>query len=195
MTERERFLRRLQAGLRGLPRATVADIVGDYARHFDDAAARGRSEADAAAALGDPARLARELRAEAGLRRWEDERSLGAGLGVVVALLGFAALDLLVLLPVLLAAASVVLVVLLVALGVFIGGCAMLVASPFGLGTMIGLPPLPSAALSVAMIAGAVSATALCLLVIAGGVGLLARYARAHYRLLAPQAPLAEAAR
>ncbi|OYW97171.1 MAG: hypothetical protein B7Z12_22070, partial [Caulobacter vibrioides] len=32
----------------------------------------GRTEAEAAAALGDPDRLARELRADAGLRRWEE---------------------------------------------------------------------------------------------------------------------------
>ena len=68
---RQEFIARLKAGLAGLPLQAQADIVADYETHFTEGAAAGRSEADIAAALGDPERLARELRAEAGLKRWE----------------------------------------------------------------------------------------------------------------------------
>ena len=66
---RQDFIGRLRAGLTGLPEQVRADIVADYETHFSEGAAAGRSEADIAAALGDPERLARELRAEAGLKR------------------------------------------------------------------------------------------------------------------------------
>ena len=70
---RQEFLRRLRAGLVGLPTASANEIAADYETHFDDGIAAGRSEAEVAAALGDPDRLARELRAEAGAQRWHQE--------------------------------------------------------------------------------------------------------------------------
>ena len=56
---RQAFMARLLEGLRGLPPTIQADIVADYNNHFNEGAAAGRSEADVAAALGDPGRLAR----------------------------------------------------------------------------------------------------------------------------------------
>ncbi|HKU99815.1 MAG TPA: DUF1700 domain-containing protein, partial [Vineibacter sp.] len=67
---RAAFLASLRSGLSGLPAADIDDILADYASHFDEGLAAGRSEDDVAAALGDARQLARELRAEAGLRRW-----------------------------------------------------------------------------------------------------------------------------
>src|SRR6185437_8700175 len=98
---RQAFLARLREGLRGLPPSMIDDIVADYETHFAEGAAAGRSEEDVAAALGDPGRLARELRAEHGLKRWEAERSPSAGAGAVFAVLGLGAIDLLILLPIL----------------------------------------------------------------------------------------------
>ena len=74
MTKAE-FLDTLRRRLAGLPHAEIDELLGDYARHFDDGVAAGRSETEIAQALGDPMRLARELRAEAGLRRWEEART------------------------------------------------------------------------------------------------------------------------
>src|SRR6185503_1908871 len=74
MTKSE-FLDTLYRRLGGLPPSEIDDVMADYAQHFADGSAAGRSEAEIAAALGDPARLARELRAEMGLRRWEEERT------------------------------------------------------------------------------------------------------------------------
>src|SRR5260370_30659286 len=93
------FLTILQDGLGGLPAREVDDIVADYTAYFDEAHASGRSEEEVAAALGDPRRLARELRAEAGLRHWENHRSLGNTGAALLALGGLAAVDLLLLLP------------------------------------------------------------------------------------------------
>ncbi|GLS02914.1 hypothetical protein GCM10007860_00570 [Chitiniphilus shinanonensis] len=69
------FLQRLQAGLRGLPAAEIEDILSDYREYFQDALAAGRSEADTAAALGEPEQLARELRARRSVKDWQAQRS------------------------------------------------------------------------------------------------------------------------
>jgi len=105
--KRADFMAQLRAGLSGLHAADVDDILADYETHFADGAAHGRSEEEVCTALGDPARLAREMRAEVGFRRWENNRSAGnlAGVllaGVLLALLGLATLDLIFLFPVLL---------------------------------------------------------------------------------------------
>src|SRR5207344_2100507 len=71
------FLDTLRRRLAGLPQAEIDELVGDYATHFADGMAAGRSEAEIAEALGDPMRLARELRAEAGFRRWEEAPTPG----------------------------------------------------------------------------------------------------------------------
>ena len=97
---RQAFMARLMEGLRGLPPTVQADIVADYNNHFNEGVAAGRSEADVAAGLGDPGRLARELRAEAGLRRWEEHRSPAAGASAIFAVLGLGAIDILILLPI-----------------------------------------------------------------------------------------------
>ena len=72
---RQAFMARLREGLRGLPAQTQAEILADYETHFAEAGNAGRPEAEVADALGDPDRLARELRAEAGLKRWEEART------------------------------------------------------------------------------------------------------------------------
>ena len=47
---RELFLGRLRTGLAGLPPETISDYVSDYAAHFDEGVAAGRSEAATAPA-------------------------------------------------------------------------------------------------------------------------------------------------
>jgi uncharacterized membrane protein len=100
MNETE-FLDTLRRRLAGMPAGEVDDVIDDYRRHFADAAAAGRSAEDVAAALGDPMRLARELRAEAGIRRGEEARTPANFLAVVFGLIALIAVDFVFLLPVL----------------------------------------------------------------------------------------------
>jgi len=92
---RAEFMGRLRRGLVGMPTAAAAEIASDYEMHFEDGGAAGRTEAEVAAALGDPDRLARELRAEAGARRWDQEKNPSAAPGAVFAVLGLGAVGLL----------------------------------------------------------------------------------------------------
>src|ERR1700761_8866517 len=98
---RVNFMMQLRRGMAGLPPSEIEDIAFDYESYFTDGIADGRTEYEVAAALGDPTRLARELRAEVGFKRWEQDRSAGNFMGVVLALLGLATIDLVFLLPLL----------------------------------------------------------------------------------------------
>ncbi len=114
----EQFLNTLRRRLTGMNADEVEDVIEDYRGHFADGLAAGRSEAEIAAALGDPIRLARELRAEAGVRRWESNRTPSNFASALFGLLALIAIDFMFLLPVLaaifgMAVAAVVLVFLM----------------------------------------------------------------------------------
>jgi uncharacterized membrane protein len=180
---RQAFMARLREGLRGLPLPAQADIVADYENHFNEGQAAGRGEADVAAGLGDPGRLARELRAEAGLKRWEEERSASAGASAVFAVLGLGAIDILVLLPMLMSIGAVILGFGVAILAVFFAGGVVMAAGPF-----TGVPGGPFVAIlaGIGLMTGAASAGAVLAIVTIGLVNALVWYGRLHYRLLKP---------
>jgi hypothetical protein len=66
------FMAKLKEGLAGMPQPEIDAVVSDYEFHFAEAAAAGQTEEDVAARLGDPARLARELRGDTESRRSAD---------------------------------------------------------------------------------------------------------------------------
>jgi uncharacterized membrane protein len=181
------FLRILRDGLAGLPAEEIDDILTDYIAYFDEAHASGRSEEDVAAALGDPRRLARELRAETRLRRWENHRSLGNSATALLALGGLAAVDILFLLPLLFA---VTLAVLVIGLAIGIVGIAGIgaLASLFKTGYFASTGEMVlRAALGIGLIAASAGGEALLYLALNRAVKMLGRYARLHYRLLKPE--------
>ncbi len=181
---RAAFINRLRQGLSGLPQSYIDDVLADYEEHFAEGLANGRSEDDVAAALGDPARLARELRAEAGIRRWENERSAANFVGVVVALLGLATIDVVFIFP-----------FLCVMAGIFFG-CAIAFVALIGVGFFFmfsilpfwNLPDFGSTALrvlvGVGLVAGGVGGGALLIMALNFTATLLIKFARLHYRLL-----------
>src|SRR5476651_62151 len=124
MTKAE-FLDTLRRRLSGLPPAEIDELIADYATHFADGMAAGRSEADIAAALGDPMRLARELRAEAGFRRWETARTPANFFAVLFGFLALIAVDFVFLLPLLGGLALFALIAGIVVLALCIAGLAL----------------------------------------------------------------------
>jgi uncharacterized membrane protein len=180
---REAFIARLREGLRGLPPQAIADVVADYEAHFADGAEAGRSEAEVAEALGDPGRLARELRAEAGLKRWEEERSPSGAASAIFAVLGLGAIDLLILLPVLMAIGGTLFALAMAAIGGLFAGGALFAAGPFA-----GFPGGVWAAVlaGLGVMSGATALGAIVALITIGLVNLLVWYGRLHYRLLKP---------
>jgi uncharacterized membrane protein len=186
---RAMFLSELRMGLYGLPQSEIDDTVADYEAHFADGLAAGRSEAAIANALGDPARLARELRAEAGFKRWETERSPGSMVSAVIALLGLATLDLIFLIPFVCVVGAILLSMLVTAIALLFAGGAVWLLALFP-GVMISATSgmLGSgAALALAgfgLIAGGVGLGALTWLLLDVFVRGLVQYARLHFRLI-----------
>jgi uncharacterized membrane protein len=188
---RSTFLSQLRAGLTGLPQQDADEIVKDYDSHFADGAAEGRSEEEIAAALGDPARLAKELRAEFNLKRLERK---GGALNVVAALLalgGLATLDIFLLFPVALVVCALLLVV----------GLALLIVAAIGAieflsvswNAFAGTGDVLARMLGgIGLLAAATSGTAFLLIALGAAVRALGGYARLHYRLLRRTEPLGE---
>ena len=181
MDKRE-FLSRLERGLAGLDPSERADIVGDYEAHFAEALLAGREEPEVVEALGDPSRLAREIRAEAGIRRWERERSPASLAGAILALIGLAAVDVVLLLPLLFWMGIVFLVLAIVIVGALLAGLVLM-------SSLVGLHPLHiGGSLSrvlygIGFLSGGTGGAALLLLALEWLVRLIARFARLHYRV------------
>ena len=187
---RQAFMARLREGLRGLPPQAVADIISDYETHFTEGEAAGRSEADVAAALGDPGRLARELRAESSLSRWRDERTPSNAAGAIFAVLGLGAFDIIILLPILMAIGGVLFGFFIGAIGVFIASIACVFAGGVVMvaGPWSEFPGGTGASVlaGIGLMAGSASAFAVNALISIGLVNALVWYGRLHYRLLKP---------
>ncbi len=177
------FLTRLKRGLVGMPTSAAADILNDYEAHFDDGVEAGRSEAEVAEALGDPERLARELKAEAGIQRWRQEQNPSAAAGAVFAVLGLGAIDLIILLPILMGVIGTLFGVLVTAIALFFAGGVVMIAGPFagfpggGLAAFLG---------GLGLMATSVVTGALLAIVTIWLVNGLVWFARLHYRLLKP---------
>jgi len=180
---RQAFMARLREGLAGLPAQTVADIVADYDTHFADGVAAGRSEDDVAAALGDPGRLARELRAEIGLKAWEENRNPSGAAAAVFAVLGLGAIDILIMLPVLMGVGGAMFGIAVAVIAVFFAGGVVFAAGPF---TGIAGGPGVAILAGIGLMSGAASIGAILTICTIGLVNALVWYGRLHYRLLKP---------
>lgn len=183
------FLAELRMGLSGMPAQEIEETVADYDMHFSEGVAAGRSEAAIANALGDPARLAKELRAEAGFRRWESEKSPGSLVGAVVALLGLATLDLIFLVPFVSVVGAILIAMFASAVALaFAGGAVWLMALFPGMITVGPTGIFGSVAAlwlgGLGLIAAAVGLGALTWLLLDIVVRGLVNYARLHFRLL-----------
>lgn len=174
------FLDTLHRRLAGMPQAEIDEIIEDYAAHFADGVAAGRSEEEIARALGDPLRLARELRAEAGFRRWEKSRTPANFVAVLFGFVALVAVDFVFLLPFLAGLAFFTLVAGIVAMALCVAGLALLLHS---IG-FIGLHSLTRALRGLGFLGFGVGGGALLILLVEWVVRLLSKYARLHYTLL-----------
>ncbi|TPM38668.1 DUF1700 domain-containing protein [Mesorhizobium sp. B2-3-4] len=183
---RDAFLVSLRSSLAGMPPGEVAEIAADYAAHFDEAQASGRSEEEVAKALGDPARLGRELRAEAGLRRWEHDRGPGGVVAALLALTGLAAFDIVLLLPILIVFCAVMLAIGIAAMALGVVSVGLLLSVvPFWHFTSWTMA-FARLLLAVGLAAASIGLGSLLLLALNVGVKVLGDYARLHYRLVKP---------
>ena len=177
------FLETLRRRLAGLPEAAIDDLVADYATHFADGMAAGRSEAEIAEALGDPMRLARELRAEAGFRRWETERTPASFFAVLFGFVALVAVDFVFLLPLLGGLVLFTLIAAIVLLALCIAGIVLL-AKLFSWDGLFAVHSLVRKLSGLGLLGVGIGGGALLLMMIDYVVRLLGRFARLHYELL-----------
>ena len=177
------FMTKLRRGLAGMSAATIEDITADYDTHFIDAQAAGRSEQEVADALGSPDRLARELRAEAGLKKWEAQKNPSAAAAAVFAVLGLGAIDIIILLPILMGVIGTLFGLFVAVIVCVIAGGVVMAAGPF-----LDPPggPLTAILAGLGLMAGSTSLGAVLTIVTIGLVNALVWYGRLHYRLLKP---------
>ncbi|MFC4158170.1 DUF1700 domain-containing protein [Chitinimonas lacunae] len=187
---RDQFIATLRHELNGLPPAELAEIVADYEEYFRDAVAAGRSESEVVQGLGQPRQLARELKAESRIKRWEDRRSPVNFARMFFAVAGLGVINLLLLLP-LFVVGCVMVIFFVIALSLLIGGAGVLLSSLPGI-DVVGVLPL----IEIEGVEVGEGAAGLVLLIIGGawlwlnlwvskwmGVGLI-HYARLNYRLI-----------
>lgn len=181
--KRNEFIKRLKAGLKGMPQDVADEIVADYEEHFEAGLAEGRSEDEVAAALGNPSRLARELRFEAGFHNWKSERTPSSAWSAILAFMGLATLDILILLPIVLPIIGVVFGLFVATVAIFICGGFILIAGPFS-----GFPGGILVAIlgGLGLMSAAVAAGALLTLVSIWIINALMWFGRLHYRVIEP---------
>lgn len=184
---RDAFLNTLRRGLGGLPDNEIEDIISDYSAHFSESESRGRSETEVASALGDPARIARELRADIGLKRLETHWSFSNLIAAAMALAGLAIVDLLVLLPLLIVA-------ILLTVGLSVGlavvgavGLKVIVTALFFYPGDALTDLLARLSIGAGLVSGFLGGGALLLMVLGGSIRILGRYARLHFHIVQPQ--------
>jgi uncharacterized membrane protein len=176
---KNQFLVTLRRRLGGMPQAEIDEIIADYAAHFADGAAVGRSEEEVARALGDPLRLARELRAEAGFQRWERSRTPSNFVAAVFGFVALVAVDFVFLLPFLASLALLTLTAGLVAVALCLAGLALFLSAGF-----LGLHSFMRASAGLGLLGFGVGGAALLVILVDCVVRLLGKYARLHYTLL-----------
>lgn len=183
---RDSFLHALRRGLAGLPPQEIEDIIADYVAHFVESKTSGRQDAEVAAALGDPARIARELKADVKLRRFETNWSVSNMLAAVFALAGLAIVDVLFLLPLLIVMTVVTLAFALALLAIGALGIKVIVTAilvPDGI-TLTAI--LSHFSIGAGLVSGFIGGGALLLLGMGAAIHLFGRYARLHFQLAQP---------
>ncbi|QNM97904.1 DUF1700 domain-containing protein [Chitinimonas koreensis] len=194
---REQFLKQLRAELRGMAPREIDEIAVDYEEYFRDALADGRDETEVSRSLGTPRQLARELRAEARIKDWQQKRSTGNFARMLIAVAGLGLMNLIMLGP-LLAIGCALLAFFLAALALILAGAALVLASlpGAGLGDFITVDVAGSnltEPLAVALAGIGVFCSGLVLAYVDvwltkwAGIG-LARYVRLNYRVIRGEA-------
>jgi uncharacterized membrane protein len=96
---KEQYLDALRKAMAGLPADTAAKTLAYYEQRFIDGVNAGRTEADVAAELDDPRKIAMTLRANAHLQAFEQRRSPASFARMAVSFVGLAIFNLFMVVP------------------------------------------------------------------------------------------------
>jgi len=161
---KKEFTQMLRETLKGLPKEELEDVLSDYEEHFRIGMEDGRSEEELAAALGNPEKIAKQIKASYLVRMAESTISTGDVLKAVLASVSLGLFNFMVILWPFLIAVSILFSMFVVAASVVMTGIWTLFTSilsplPQSLqGEMvliygIGLHPVASIFISIGIIA------------------------------------------
>ena len=151
MTKKQ-YLDALRKGLRWMPEAERREALSDYETHFAAGMARGKSEEEIAANLGDPAETVRMFHtqnrlatAQETVARARSSRSASSVLNAILAGIGLGFFNLIIILPVFFALTAVVIALYAVAGSIVVSGIAVMIAGIFFPVVELGAPGLTAA--------------------------------------------------
>ncbi len=96
---KEEFLESLKSNLKNIPQGDVVEILRDYAEHISIGLNKGREETELLKSLGDPADIARQIKADYHIKKAETKISAANIFRAIYASAGMGILNLLFILP------------------------------------------------------------------------------------------------
>jgi len=101
---RKEFMKKLDNALTGIPKAEKKEAMRDYEEHFNIGLEKGRTEEEIAKSLGDPASIAKSIKAEYSITRAKREPSIKNIFRATIAVAGLGIFNLIfVLIPLIIA--------------------------------------------------------------------------------------------
>jgi uncharacterized membrane protein len=135
------FIDALRRALAGLPAETVAKTLAYYEQRFIDGLAAGRSEAEIAADLGDPKKIAVTLRASTHLSAFEQKKNPANFMRLLMSALGLAIFNLFMVVPAMVYSALLA-AMYVAALAFYVGGIAITASGLSGANELVLDGPL-----------------------------------------------------
>ena len=176
---KSQFLTQLERHLAGLPKAAREEMLEDYRQHFAAGEETGRSDTEIAASLGDPAFLARQLKASYQVEKAESGPSTTGTVRAVLAIAGLGFFNLVFIAGPFFGLLGVLIGLGVASIGITLGGAATVITclaaliNPSGLVSHVQITGSPAAGLFLGL-------ALICLgLILTIGCGYLAR---AFYR-------------
>ena len=101
---RKEFMQKLDKVLTGIPKGEKKEVMRDYEDHFEIGLKRGRTEEEIAESLGDPASIAKSIKAEYSITRAKREPGIRNILRAIITVAGLGLFNLIfVLMPLIMA--------------------------------------------------------------------------------------------
>lgn len=128
---KKQFLEKLEKKLKGLAKEEIADILMDFNEYFDIGAERGRTTEELIASLGNPANLAKQIKAESYIKKAEEAANAANIARAVFTTIGLSFFNLVFILPVFIIIISIIAALFASAVVISAAGITATVASFF----------------------------------------------------------------
>jgi uncharacterized membrane protein len=128
---KEVYLKKLSKNLANLPEEEIDDIIMDFDEYFDIGKERGRSEEELSSSLGDPKKLARQIKAESYIKKAEESTSAGNIARAIFTSIGLSFFNIIFILPPFLVVFIVVIVLFAVSVVLGAAGITGMIGSFF----------------------------------------------------------------